>query len=235
MTLALDESAFAEHLARNDIDLSCSRVVVVDRPASLALIGRRGDEAWVGGMATVPAHRRRGLGEQALVAAIEAVACPTVWLEVLQGNRPAIALYEKLGFERVRELIVWTLEAPGTAAWRPAKPDRVHDWIAAHRTVREPWQRADGSLARIEALVVERDGEPAGAALYRERHGVRILMQAAAVDEAAARETLLATAGALRFANVPPDDVFAHALEQLGARREASQFELRLRRASSGL
>jgi GNAT superfamily N-acetyltransferase len=73
-------------VAQNDIDLACSRVAVVDRPASLALIGRRENEAWVGGMATAPAYRRQGLGEQALVAAIEAVGCPTVWLEVLQGT-----------------------------------------------------------------------------------------------------------------------------------------------------
>ncbi|MGO9820759.1 MAG: GNAT family N-acetyltransferase [Solirubrobacteraceae bacterium] len=203
-------------------------MAIADRPASLALIGRRGKEAWVGGMATAPAYRRRGLGEQALVAAIEAAGCPTVWLEVLQGNGPAIALYEKLGFERVRELIVWTLDAPGTVTWRPAKPDRAHAWIAAHRTVREPWQRADQSLRQIEALVIERDGEVAGAALYRDRAGVRIIMQAAALDDDAARDTLLAARGGVRFANVPSDDRFAHALEQLGARREASQFELRL-------
>ena len=53
-------------------------------------------------------------------------------------------------------------------------------------------------------------------------------MQAAALDAAAARETLLATRGGLRFANVAPDDLFAAALEELGGRREARQFELRL-------
>jgi hypothetical protein len=147
------------------------------------------------------------------------------------GNRPAIALYDKLGFERVRELIVWTLDAPGTVAWHPAKPDRAHAWIAAHRSVREPWQRADPALAQIEALVVERDGEVVGAALYRDRGRDRIFMQAAALDDAAARETLLAVKGGLRFANVAPDDPFARALEELGGRREASQFELMLRRA----
>jgi hypothetical protein len=95
--LALDDAEFAEHLAQNDIDLACSRVAVADRPVSLALIARRADQAWVGGMATVPAYRRQ-----------------------------------------------------------------------------------------------------------------------------------LATRGALRYANVPPDDRFARALDALGAHREASQFELRL-------
>ena len=34
-----------------------------------------------------------------------------VWLEVIVENRPAIALYERLGYELVRDLEVWSLPA----------------------------------------------------------------------------------------------------------------------------
>lgn len=64
--LQLSAEAFREHVTVNDIDLSCSRVVVVeDGPVAFALAGRREDEAWIGGMGTSPAHRRRGLGSEA--------------------------------------------------------------------------------------------------------------------------------------------------------------------------
>ena len=50
-----------------------------------------------------------------------------IWLEVLVQNEPAIKLYEKLGYEHVRDLEVWSLDgglvlqeaqSPLGAAWR---------------------------------------------------------------------------------------------------------------------
>jgi len=56
--MQLDAPAFAEHVRVNDIDLGCSRVVADDRPVAFALVARRGEAAWIGGMGTVPSHRR---------------------------------------------------------------------------------------------------------------------------------------------------------------------------------
>jgi len=243
LPLELSEPAFREHVAANDIDLDCSRVAIEDRPAAVALIARRGRAAWVGGMGTAPAYRRRGLGERVLVAALEAAAgrgCREVWLEVLDGNRGAVALYEKLGFEVVRDLIVWSLPAHrgGVPASRPVGPEQARAWIGAHRPSREPWQRADPSVdrlvalgARLRGLMVDRDGRVAGAVVFREDGDPATTFQIAAVDEASAADTLLAATGGergLRLSNAPAGEPASRALERLGARAVARQHEMRL-------
>jgi GNAT superfamily N-acetyltransferase len=245
LPLQLDDGAFRDHAVANDIDLSCSRVAVVGgEPAAMALIARRGPESWVGGMATVPAYRRRGFGERVLLAGLEAAfsrGSQTVWLEVLTENRAAIALYDKLGFKVTRDLIVWSLATsdrdPATS--RSVDPRAAHRWITAQRESREPWQRADASLTRmlehgggLRGLMIERAGSPVGAVLYRERDETVIVLQAAALDDAAAEAVLLAAAGgegSLRLANVPGDDRFSRVFERLGARAVARQHEMCLR------
>ncbi len=77
-----------------------------------------------------------------------------VWLEVLVQNEPAIRLYEKLGFDTVRGLEVWALEPlvlkqhkVGTVGSEQAQAR-----IRRERTWREPWQRADESVANLEGV-----------------------------------------------------------------------------------
>ena len=243
VTMQLSEAAFRDHVAANDIDLECSRVVIDDRPAGFALIARRRAAGWVGGMGTAPAYRRRGLGERALVAGLEAArerGCRELWLEVIDANRAAIALYDKLGFAVVRELVVWSLPVQGDQlpASRPVEPEQAQAWIAAHRASREPWQRADESLDRVRArgtrfrgLMVEREGKVAGAVVFREDPDLVTTFQIAATDDGAAADALLAAAGGvrpLRLANAPDGEAPSRALERLGASTVARQHEMRL-------
>ncbi len=245
--MQLDEVAFRDHLNGSDIDLDCSQVAIEDRPAALALIARRGAAGWVGGMGTAPAYRRRGLGERALVAGLDATrdrGCREMRLEVIEGNRAAVALYEKLGFEVVREVVVWSLPAPAVAGTvdgkgsRPVDPEQAQAWIGAHRVSREPWQRADESLDRMRArgaplrgLMVERGGDVVGAVVFREDADTVVTLQVAAVDDDAAADALLAAAGgqrALRLSNAPVGEAPGRALERLGARPVVRQHEMRL-------
>jgi len=241
----MDERALREHVEANGIDLECSKVIVAGgRPVAFALIARRHDAGWVGGMGTVRSHRRRGLGKTALVAGIEAArerGCRAVWLEVIDGNRSAVRLYERLGFAVQRELIVWSLPAPESdpppSRW--VGPDSAHSWIVANRRSVEPWQRADASVARMRArgkgvrgLVVEQDGSVSGAAVFREDRDKITVLQITAADEASAADALLAAAAGqrdLRLANVPVDDVSSRALRSLGAQLLVTQHEMRLR------
>jgi hypothetical protein len=183
------------------------------------------------------------MGEEALAAGLAALrdrGAGVAWLEVIDENRRARLLYEKLGFAVVRDLVVWSL--PGRGANLPAArmvdPSTAHAWIRANRHEREPWQRADESVAaigargaRLRGLVVDRDGEVAAATLVRDDSPAVEVLQLVAPDEQAAAELLLAAAGdgaELRFRNVPADAPASLALAHLGARRIATQHEMRV-------
>lgn len=244
--LQLDEAAFAEHVASNGIDLPCSRVLVQNRPAAFALIALRGSAAWIGGVGTVPTARRQGLAERALTSTLQASSqrgCDEVWLEVIDANRAALRLYERLGFEVVRDVIVWTLpvgvrEAPNA---RRASSAEAQAWIAAHRPSREPWQRTDETIAAISraapplaGLTVDRDGAVAGAVLFRCEADTTRVFQIAARDDGVACDLLVAAAThgdgrPLRLSNAPDGEPPSRALRQLGADALVRQHEMRLR------
>ena len=61
-------------------------------------------EADVMNVAVRPEYRRRGIGEilvEALTTHLRNIDCESLTLEVRASNAPAIALYEKLGFQQV--------------------------------------------------------------------------------------------------------------------------------------
>ena len=65
-----------------------------------------------------PKFRRRGLGEQLMLAASKRLAeagVETVRLETAIGNRPAQALFRKLGFERIAKAKAYYPD--GSDAW----------------------------------------------------------------------------------------------------------------------
>ncbi|HEY2320633.1 MAG TPA: GNAT family N-acetyltransferase, partial [Solirubrobacteraceae bacterium] len=191
VALHMDEDGLHEHVAVNDIDLDRSIVAVGPEPVGFALTGRRGSAAWIGGLGVAPAHRRTGLGRRLMEAAVHSAAragADAVWLEVLQANRAAIALYEGLGFERGRELAV---------------------------------QRDDASLGHmrergmpLRAVAVPGSDGLGGAAIYKSDGITVTIIQLAAEGAPAARDLLLAAAGAdtLRLSNIPDDHVFSHVL-----------------------
>ena len=154
-----------------------------------------------------------------------------VWLEVLVQNEPAIRLYEKLEFERVRDLDVWTLdELVAQSDYLPALVTAVHERIRRERPGREPWQRADETVANLENVeALESEG---GALLFR-RTGQRVsLLQGVAADESAARELLQALpaeATSLQWLNGPEGDPFNAAIASLGGTLAHRQHEMLLR------
>jgi ribosomal protein S18 acetylase RimI-like enzyme len=242
--LRLDRGGLEYTVGICDIDLAASRVALEDgEPAAFAFLALRGDEGWIGGMGTVPARRRRGLGRVALESVLgeaRARGAASVRLEVIEQNRPARRLYEKLGFERVRDLGVWILDsaAPRVTKAQPAGFDEAHNWIRANRRAPEPWQRADETLAHMRArglelsgLTVERDGETVGALVYQHGQGPPGVAQLAARDEQAAAHLLVAVAAqgdGLRFVNLPAGDPAESALNVLRAHRQIGQREMRL-------
>jgi N-acetylglutamate synthase-like GNAT family acetyltransferase len=217
-----------------DDDLDASRVALVEgEPAGICKLAIRGERGWIAGIGVAVPHRGKGYGEVLMRAVID-VACDRglreLWLEVLTPNVPAIRLYEKLGFETVRDVEVWTLDdLVADSNYLPASVTSVQERIRAERTWREPWQRADESVANyegVEALESDR-----GAILFR-RSGERVsLLQGVAADEEAARELVEAIpeeARALHWLNGPEGDPFNAAIAALGGTRAWTQHEMLL-------
>jgi len=192
-----------------DIDLSRSRVAP---DAGLANLAIRGDRGWIGGIAVVPEQRRGGVG-RALMEAVLELAPPTVLLEVIEANEPAIKLYESLGFEKTRVLEVWRVEADEVPAERAARSTLGQTDL--------PWQREDASLP-ADYERVEVDG---GAMIFR--GGTVFQLEARDEDAAAA---LLSRGTVLNYVNVPEGDVAIGALERLGGELRLKQFEMVLDR-----
>jgi len=124
-----------------------------------------------------------------------------------------------------RELDVLTLDAeaaPGTA--REASAEDAHSRVRALRTEREPWQRADSTLAaydELEGLIGD-----AGAALFR--RGERVSLLQLAGDDPTDLLRSLRALGPLTALNFPSDGPVAMALNGLGAGLVVRQREMLL-------
>ena len=231
----LDEDAFRFMVTTFDDDLDASRVLLVDgEPAGICKLAIRGERGWIGGLGVAAAHRGKGLGEALMREVIDVAGTHglrELWLEVLTPNTPAIALYEKLGFETVRDVEVWTLEqrVPRQHDISSVPRRQAQARIARERRQREPWQRADESIAHYED--VEALESPRGAILFK-RSGERIsLLQGVAADEESAHElleALPAEASALHWLNGPAGDPFNAAIASLGGTMAWTQHEMML-------
>jgi ribosomal protein S18 acetylase RimI-like enzyme len=213
-----------------DIDLDASRVAYRDgEPVGLGNLGIRGEDGWIGGVGVVTAARRTGVGE-ALMRALHEQArergIRRVWLEVIVENTGAFALYEKLGYRVVREVEVWSL--PLSVSERSDAEDvaaqEAHDRIRELRTEREPWQRADGTVAHYhdaQGLTTQ-----AGAAVYRQSGEHVQLLQLAGEAEPLLRA--LRVRGPVSLLNLPVDDPATPVLRRLGATVVVRQHEMLL-------
>jgi len=218
----VDEATFAFMVDAWDIDHDRSRVAVQDRtPVGVTMLGVRGDRGWIGGLGVLPADRRGGIG-RALMEAVLADAPPSVSLEVIEQNDPALRLYESLGFEHTRTLEIWSLNGdvpPASARSVEPRPLAQDDL---------PWQRDARSLrGSYERLEV--DG---GAALVR-NGGARVdVLQLEARDAQAAGELLGAARArgeSLHYVNVPEGDPASGAFRSLGGTLDLRQLELQKR------
>ena len=234
LPMHLDAAGLARMIETNDLDLDAARIArVAGEPAGICMLGVRGDEGWIGGMGVVPQHRREGIGEAIMREVLEQArsrGVHRVRLEVMHQNDAARLLYVKLGFELLRDVCVWTLDAePGEDTGRDVPAEEVQAFVREHRGEAEPWQRADGTLANLDALAgVTVEG---AAAVYRNAGGRVLMLQAAARDDEAATallRALRARGSAVIVVNLPDADVCAGALAQLGARVDVRQHEMAL-------
>jgi len=217
-----------------DLDLSRSVVAVErERPVGLANLGRRGERTWLGGIGVVPDRRGSGVGESLtrmlLDHAREAGAREMV-LEVIVENAAGIALYEKLGFARRRELEVLSLAAATeNSEARETELGEGLRVVAATRSAPEPWQRADETVANLarrgstsRAVVVDR------AAAVFSQDGDRVSLLQAAGDAAGigVLAAALRSRGTVSAVNFPAGEPVAAALRDAGAEVRLRQYEM---------
>jgi ribosomal protein S18 acetylase RimI-like enzyme len=223
--MLIDEASLAWMQEKFDFDLDASRIAYRDGdPVGLANLAVRGQEAWIGGVGVVASARRAGVGE-ALMRAVHEEArsrgVERVWLEVIVENRSAFALYEKLGYEVVQEVEVWTLPAAeGEHAGREVPVSEVKAQLPERHV---PWQRADGTLSHYEdvrGLVTE-----SGAMLFCVRSSAQ-LQEYAGEPEPLLRA--LSTFGDVYVLNLPVDDPAAAVLRELGGSVSVRQHEMLL-------
>ena len=198
---SMDAATFRAHVERNGVDLARSKRWTIDGALSgIVLLAFRGRRAWVGGFGVVPEYRGRGLARRYLaetLAIASDAGAASVELEVLVHNLPAIRLYERAGFERIDELVVWTREPLRPAVESDAAPVlRAYDAAAVAALARTPascWQREPESVAAaapFETVVVGADASPDAYAFVR--RGERASLVDARAHDVAAASALVA-------------------------------------------
>ena len=226
----IDESTAAAMTEVFDLDPDASRIAYRDGTAvGLGNLGVRGEDAWIGGVGVVPAARRSGIGEVLMRALHEQArehGVRRVWLEVIVENTGAFALYEKLGYRTVRDVEVWTLlhSVSEQSEADDASAEDAHARIRDLRRGREPWQRADETLAHYgdaRGLVTD-----SGALVYR-RSGESVQLVQIAGDAEPLLHTL-ALLGPVSVLNLPEDDPAASAFRALGGTMAVRQHEMLL-------
>jgi GNAT superfamily N-acetyltransferase len=227
MPMHIDEAALGWMQEKFDFDLEASRIAVRDgRRVGLVNLGVRGQDAWIGGVGVVASARREGVGE-ALMRAVHDEArsrgVARVWLEVIVENTGAIALYEKLGYQVVQDVEVWTLpgaDSDTDEGWREVAVPEVEAQLPERH---EPWQRADGTLAHYDD--VRGAVTDSGAMLFCVRSTAQ-LQQYTGEPEPLLRA--LRSFGNVYILNLPADDPAAQVLRELGGSVTVRQHEMRL-------
>jgi GNAT superfamily N-acetyltransferase len=232
--IVVDETQLGSMVEVFDLDLNKSLVAVEnERLIGLANLGLRGERTWLGGVGVVPDRRGSGIGEsltRLLLDEARRAGAREMVLEVIVENAPAIALYEKLGFTRTRELEVLSLAA-ATERSEAHETDLEEGLrvIAATRSSSEPWQRADETIAHLarrrpapRAVIVE------GAAAVFSQDGDRVSLLQAAGDAAGlgALVTSLRSRGTVSALNFPAGGPVATALREAGATVRLRQYEM---------
>lgn len=226
----LDEARFESvFLVRDQNQPTRSVVAYADgRPVAVMLSGvAHLDTGWVtrcGGLAVAPDYRHLGIAHE-LMRQFDEQATGMRLLEVIQGNEPALALYERLGYRVVREIMYFQSAPTETNTTRERVPIRelfdTYYPAAGHKPI---WQVDVRTTQQQTELVRVSEGETSGALLFRDN----LLLDVFGRDEDA--EWLLRAAaaeGPIRLTLTSDRPALLMAARHLGfVQDEIAQFEM---------
>ena len=97
-------SAWSDASVRSQLEKADSRCFVAEEDG--CIIGFLAfeqvlDEGNIVEVAVHPQYRRRGIAKGLILSAVTDISLKEIFLEVRESNRPALCLYESLGFEAV--------------------------------------------------------------------------------------------------------------------------------------
>ncbi|MEI8281536.1 MAG: GNAT family N-acetyltransferase, partial [Armatimonadota bacterium] len=114
MTFTLDAATFERRFRPEGLDTISSVILKSgDKFAAICLIARQGWTSRVAAMAIAPDFRRKGVGQLLMNKVIEEArkrGDRQMFLEVIEQNPPAIALYESVGMAKTRRLVGYRRE-----------------------------------------------------------------------------------------------------------------------------
>ncbi len=139
----------------DSVDAVASHIVFKDnQPAGVALVARRGWNSRLAGMAILPEARGQGVGRW-LVAQIitdaKARGECRLELEVIQENAPAVTMYERAGFRKIRKLVSYSVQNPQGSYAELFEIDlrTLGRLILLHGSQDFPWQISGESLTQM--------------------------------------------------------------------------------------
>jgi GNAT superfamily N-acetyltransferase len=234
---------FARHFECAPADLERSVVMTVEgRPAGFSYLAQRGHRGWIAGVGIAPEFRGRGLSYPLMeehVRHFRAWGLRHVQLEVFVQNWAA-RVYERVGFRATRRLPLLRGATPVAGEALPAVPlaaalehhARLHGEWPASWNREPPWLAcAAGMNAPPHVVVTGPEERPAGYLAAAAESDPLWIMDAAALDEAAAAR-LLASLGAAHpgrpavIVNEPEGSPVHRALLAAGWAEESAQLEM---------
>lgn len=157
-------AVMARRIRTEQIDLARTLILLVDdEPAGQAALALRDQRAWCGGFGIVPAFRGRGLAHHladAMVAQARETGARSLQLEVLTRNVAAFTVYQRVGLQPKRDLLIMSWTASPTDQTKNAdpmletvSPQVVIDAYPPRVNVGAAWQRELATLlARTDLL-----------------------------------------------------------------------------------
>lgn len=250
------QEPFAALLESEHVDLAAS-VVALDAdsaPAGICLLAIWGEESWCGGLGVAPPWRRRGLGRRLMLDVIEkarTLGLELLRLECIDGNHGARALYDRLGFQPVRQLSFFDGRASAVQPTADREvshlgaPASVWTEFDAYHLHRRPWQQDLPSLelvrdaSALPGVCLGDPTRPDAYLIYRApaaSNGRLVIVDSGSRngDEAAVEALSLLAGTVLRrhpgatvfVPNVPDDDPLKAALTSHGVPTTLTQTEM---------